>query len=394
MKRRRLGIFLTMVVALMSLAVVFVGCDWFNDDDEGGGGGNGPTTAKYVVVANTGNPPYADATGATGNLSVYKIQSDGTLTFQDNVALFNGKPSMILLHPNKKFLYVANHTGDINVFSFNVDTGALTEIEGSPYNNSESVGLINLAITPDGKFLYTADSRNWETQVWAVDNTSGGLESLGSYEVAGAHGIAMHPTGKFLFIGGDLEWGNGELFAFAIDNTTGELTQVGSTLTPIIGEGYPGDWVWLQTTPDGKYLFGAGYELGGIWGIDNVTGALTELHLEDTYNSGIVNLVIAPTLPFLYVAGFDDNTISAFKANEDGSVDNVVGSPYTTGSGPKCLTVTGDSKYLYVANFDWQSKGANGSVMAYSISRSTGQLTIIGTYMTPGTFSKNLVAIP
>ena len=382
MKRRRFGLFLTMVAALMSLAVLFNGCDWFDDDDGGGGGGNGATTAKYVVVANTYGKP-------EGNLSVYKIQSDGTLTFQDNVAVSSGEPSMILLHPNKKFVYVASHNGSIHAFSFDVDSGALAEIEGSPYEYGSV--YINMAITPDGKFLYVTDTSNGETQLFGVDNTTGELTFVDYFYTNGAHGIAMHPTGKFLFVGGNWEYGDGELFAFEIDPGTGNLTPApGSPIAP--GDPIP-NWVWLQTSPDGKYLFGAGGSVGGTWSIDNVTGELTELHIEDTSAWYIKTLVIPPTLPYLYTAGWDNNSIGAYKANEDGTVDEVAGSPFAAGMNPKALTVTGDSKYLYVANYG-DNKYGESSVMAYSISGSTGQLTKIGTYDTPYAFPKNLVAIP
>lgn len=382
MKRRRLGLFLTLVAALISLAVLFNGCDWGDDDDEVVGG-NGATTAKYLVVANTYGQP-------DENLSVYKIQSNGTLTFQDNVAVSSGAPSMILMHPNEKFVYVASHNGSIHAFSFDVDSGALAEIEGSPYEYGSV--YINMAITPDGKFLYVTDTGNGETQLFGVDNTTGGLTYMNYFDTYGAHGIAMHPTGKFLFVGGNYEYGDSELFAFEIDPDTGDLTPApGSPIAP--GDPIP-NWVWLQTSPDGKYLFGAGGSVGGTWSIDNVTGELTELRIEDTSDWYIKTLVITPTLPYLYVAGWDNNNIGAYKANEDGSVDNVAGSPFSAGTNPKALTVTGDSKYLYVANFGYNNSPSS-SVMAFSISGSTGQLTKIGTYDEfPSAYPKALLAIP
>ena len=379
MKQPRFGLILAMGVALMSLTVYFLGC---GGGSTGGGGGNGPTASKFVVVANTYGPE---------SLSVYKILPDGTLSFQDNVAVSGGEPSMILAHPNKEFVYVASHNGYIHVFSFSVDNGALTEIESSPYDYGSE--YINMAITPDGKFLYTTDSYSSETQVFGVDNTTGELNYLESYEVSGSHGIAMHPTGNFLFIGGDTSWsGNGELFAFAIDPATGALTPAPGS--PIVSEGTIPDWVWLQTTPDGKYLFGAGNVVGGVWSIDNVTGALTTLEITDVGDGNweIKNLVITPTLPYLYVAGFDNNSISAYKANEDGSVDNVVSSPFAAGENPKCMAVTEDSKYLYVANYG--NKAGDSSIMVYSIDPSTGTPSRIGTYGTAGAHPKHLVVLP
>jgi 6-phosphogluconolactonase len=372
MRHRRFGLFLTLLVALFSLTVLFVGCDWFDDDDNnGGGGGNGPTTSKFVVVANT----YGS------NLSVYTIQPDGTLGFLDNVALPSGsEPSMILMAPNKKFVYVANHRGavlkasTINVFAYH-DNGALTEISGSPYTQGSRI--INMAITPDGKFLYVTDQGSSQVHIFGVDNTTGELTFSESVAVFDIHSVAMHPTGKFLFLGTESD----EIWAYAIDTNTGSLTPVEGT--PYVSGSFA-TWVWLQTTPDGNYLFGAGQDWGGVLAIDNVTGGLTELSLADTANWFPKSLVIAPTLPFLYTGNWDNNSIGAFKANSDGSVDNVVNMPFAAGVTPKSVTISADSKYLYVANFGFDSvlpnKAGAGTVMAYSVDRSSGALSPLGTY--------------
>ena len=377
MKRRRFGILLTMVVALMSLAVVFVGCDWFDDDEEGGGGGNGPTTSKFVVVANT----YGH------NLSVYKIQSDGTLSFLDNVALQGSEsvaePSMVLLAPNKQFVYVANHTGFINVLAY-YDNGTLTETEGSPVFIGSRP--IQLAITPDGKFLYLTDQGVSQVHIFGVDNTTGDLTYSASVDVYDVHSVAMHPTGKFLYLGTE----DNEIWAYAIDPDTGSLTAVEGT--PYVTEGYA-TWVWLQATPDGSYLFGAGQEYGAALAIDNVTGGLTEVGLENMSAWFPKSLVIAPTLPFLYTGNWDNNSIGAFKVDSEGAIDNVAGMPFAAGEYPKSLAITADSKYLYVANFG--PKAGEGTVMAYSVGQASGSLSPLATYhLGLGAGPKHLVTMP
>ena len=378
MRRRRLGLFLTVGAVLMSLAVVFVGCDWFSDDDESSSG-NGATTSKFVVVANTDG----------GNLSVYKIHSNGTLTFQDNVALSSAtEPSMVLLSPNKRFLYVASHDAYINIFSYDSATGALTETEGSPV----AIGSepIQLAITPDGKFLYVTDQGDSQVHIFGVDNTTGDLTYSESVDVSDIHSVAMHPTGNFIYLGTESD----EIWAYAIDADTGSLTAVEGT--PYFSD-FGAAWVWLQTTPDGKYLFGAGQHYGATLAIDNVTGGLTQVALDDTSAWFPKSLVVAPTIPFLYTGNWRDNSIGAFKANSDGTVNNVVGMPFATGDFPKSLAIAEDSKYLYAVNFGYQndptSLSGEGSLTAYSVNRSSGVLRLIGTYTYPAG-GKYIVTLP
>ena len=363
MKQRRIGFYLVMAIALMSLTGYFLGCGGGGD---GGGVGNGPTTSRFVVVANTW----------AGNLSVFKIEANGTLSFVDNVAQSTGtQPSMVLLHPNKQFLYVANHEGVISIFSYNSDNGALTETEGSPMEYG--IEPINLAITPDGKFLYCTDQEAYQVHIFGVDNTTGDLTYSESVDVDDIHGVAMHPTGNFIYLGTESD----EIWAYAINTDNGSLTAVEGT--PYYSDAGAA-WVWLQTTPDGAYLFGAGQYYGCVMAIDNVTGGLTELALESTADWSPKSLVVAPTIPFMYSANWDDDSIAAFKANSDGSVDNVVGSPFAAGVAPKSVTITEDSKYLYVANFAYDStlspKAGVGTVQAFSVNPSSGALSRIGTY--------------
>lgn len=381
MKQRRLGLFLTMVAALISLTVAFVGCNWFSDDDEGGGGGNGATTSKFVVVANT----YG------GNLSVYKINSNGTLSFVDNVTPSTAtEPSMVLLAPNQQFLYVASHDAYVSIFSYNSATGALTETEGSPVEIGSEP--IQLAITPDGRFLYVTDQGESLVHIFGVDNTTGDLTFSESVTVSDIHSAAMHPSGNFIYLGTESD----EIWAYAINTDNGSLTAVEGT--PFTSTVSP-TWVWLQTSPDGKYLFGAGQDVSGVLAIDNVTGGLTEVGLGDTSAWLPKSLVVAPTLPFVYSGNWDNNSIGAVKANIDGSVDNVAHMPFAAGVTPKSLAITDDSKYLYVANFGYDGTASNkageGTVWAYSVNRSSGALSRIGTYeLGLGAGPKFLVTLP
>jgi len=146
MRQRRIGLFLAMVVALVPLTVYFLGCG-----GGGSGGGGGVTTSRFVFVANS------DAS----SVSVFRIQDNGALESLDNVALAaDSYPTMIALHPNGKFLYVVNSNasggewGDnasIGAYAYSADTGAIAEIEGSPF------GWPLDGRTGGGSFLYHFD---------------------------------------------------------------------------------------------------------------------------------------------------------------------------------------------------------------------------------------------
>lgn len=60
---------------------------------------------------------------------------------------------------------------------------------------------------------------------------------------------------------------------------------------------------------------------------------------------------VTPRSCYAYVPNFDDNTISIFRQNSDGSLTEIH-SPVTTGTNPVNLVATRDGKYLYVSNYN------------------------------------------
>ncbi|MHB1026022.1 MAG: lactonase family protein [Desulfobacteria bacterium] len=375
MRRRRLGLFLTVGAVLMSLAVVFVGCDWFSDDDEEGG-----KTSKYVMVANTNSD----------SISVFKIASDGVLTSVDNVDLAPGSaPTHIALTPNGKFLYIVNSTAkndswddnaSIGAYTYNSSTGAVTEIAGSPFTVPPDEGgtigtFIHEAITPNGKFLYVTDQSRFLVHGFRIQD-NGVLTYLASVDSDDVHGIAMHPKGKFLFAGSESDF----ITSFAIADN-GALTEVDAA-------DVTGTYVELAVTPNGKYLFGAGNSDGAMLGIaDN--GALSIL-FNESVGGDIKTLAITPNGKYLYAPVWSDNSVySAIINYSDVGVDNVVGSPFGyAGKNPKSVAVTRNSRYLYVANY------GSSDVTAFDI-LSGGVLDYYDTYPLPvGAGPKFIVTLP
>jgi len=70
----------------------------------------------------------------------------------------------------------------------------------------------------------------------------------------------------------------------------------------------------------------------------------------------------------------------------------VTGSPYTVGADPKQLTVDPTGRYLYVVNQDRMA--ANGSVSAFSIDSTSGQLTSLGAAVAVGSFPEAVAIEP
>jgi 6-phosphogluconolactonase (cycloisomerase 2 family) len=93
-------------------------------------------------------------------------------------------PSALLLirHPTQDWLYAPNQDGgSIDGYRISTTTGALTKMQGSPFGTAKSPGTGESLVKIDatGKFLYLMAPL--EVFAFAIDQTTGALSLIGSY---------------------------------------------------------------------------------------------------------------------------------------------------------------------------------------------------------------------
>ena len=151
-----------------------------------------------------------------------------TPTAQKSVAANAGAgPRHVRFHPNQKWMYgIDELSGSITRYDFDIKTGNLIRRETVttlPESFTGENGCADLAITPDGRFLY---------------GTNRGHDSVAAYRI-GAGGalepIAITPSGgkspQNLEITADGRWllvanmSGGNVAVFRIDPATGRLSQ-------------------------------------------------------------------------------------------------------------------------------------------------------------------------
>jgi 6-phosphogluconolactonase len=101
--------------------------------------------------------------------------------------------------------------------------------------------------------------------------------------------------------------------------------------------------------------------------VTNATGTLG--------SSGVTNIAVSCTINpprFLYVANRGSGNVSAYTIDAaGGALTTIVGSPFTTGSGPVAIAVDPSGAYVYVAN------QSGGNISAFTIDRTSGALTAV-----------------
>jgi 6-phosphogluconolactonase (cycloisomerase 2 family) len=370
---RTKSVYLWNAAVLAGLAVTLTAC--------GGRGSRGippPNTPFEMLYTPSGSQVgMLQVDPSTGALGAAKtISLDPAATFVS-----------IALDPQDKFIFVADNpnvpsTASVHVLSITQSSGALTEVNGSPFLTVVQAGigqgsLGQLAIDPTGQFLYVAINSTSGSAIesFTVDRTTGALASIGVFGNIGPNGVSVllvHPSGKFLYAADN----NGHIVGFAV-GTGGALTPVSGS--PFLVAGFMYD---MSLHPSGKFLF-AGEKLtstaqGGfeVWSVDNTTGALQEISAAPVSSGDLTSgvLLMDPEGKFLYTVGASADIRAYGISSTTGQLTAGTASPASI---PFTIFVSASidpqGKFIFLS-------GAKPNALAvFAINSATGSATSAGT---------------
>ena len=193
-----------------------------------------------MIIDSTGRTLYAMS---TSQLQAFSIDVDsGALTA---LAGDNGVKELqvdtatqAVMEPGGKYLYVAHLENLIEIYPIDAQTGALGTVRTQPLDRA----AFSLSIDPTGRFLYTADWVKQSVSVFAIDQQNGTLAARGPVHIDfDPDYVAADFSGKFLYA----VLFDGTLATLNIDQTTGALTLDPSN-RPIVTTSN----AWIVTTND------------------------------------------------------------------------------------------------------------------------------------------------
>lgn len=163
--------------------------------------------------------------------------------------------SYLAADPQGRFLFVGNSTsGVISVFQINATTGVLTENTSSPF----ATGLLFSAfLTVDGqsKYLFVNQATtSLSTGVFSINQTSGGIQAIAGspFPPNLYYGQISSPSGapSEYFVGLSFISGDDHLYVSAVNSTSGTPSPVNGS--PFATANVP---YWLAIHPSGQFVY-------------------------------------------------------------------------------------------------------------------------------------------
>jgi 6-phosphogluconolactonase len=177
---------------------------------------------RYAIVADLGLD------------RVYSYRFDaakGTLAEASILDLPTGAgPRHLTFHPDGRHAYLINElSSTVTALSYAAASGALEALQTIstlPDGFTGRNGTAEVAVSPDGRFLYGSNRGHDSLAIFAIDAATGRLSPIGHQPTLGKHPrhFAIDPTGAYLLVANR---DSDNVVVFRIDRANGRLEAVG-----------------------------------------------------------------------------------------------------------------------------------------------------------------------
>jgi 6-phosphogluconolactonase len=338
----------------------------------GTGSGAGSSTDDFAYVANS-------ATSAN-DVDAYNIGS-GTLTAVSGSPFnFDFSPTSLVVTPADTYLYAASDSeltaGTGFIYGYSLSGGVPNRLDNGTALASENV--TSLAVSPDGNWLFCLDTNGLTLEEYSIDTSTGIITFANTYGITGATGAQVVPTQVVIAPSGDylvVTLGTAGAETFSLDQTTGVATSA-TLLSP--SNAATGIFAAAIDTNDNLYLAGT----DGLSAYSATTlGAPTFLKTYST-GSGAHSVAINSASTYVYVGNESDSTISGFSIGTNAALTAIAGSPFAGPTTVDALAVDSTSAYLIASGYN-----ASTGIQLFSIG-TAGALSSVGT---AGTGTSSLI---
>jgi 6-phosphogluconolactonase len=237
-----------------------------------------PASMAYIVTDRTGR--YLLAASYPGNeLAINPIDADGRIVEKPTQIIPNRpKSHCILVDAENKYCYATSLGSDIIIeWKFDPAAGTLSPNGPGEVDTKPGAGPRHMALHPSGRFLYLITETTDTIGAYAIDPATGTLTELqfvdarppGFTAQPAAADLHVTPNGRFLY---GSERNTSTLAGYRIDPDKRTLSPIGHWPTEKTPRGFNID-------PRGRFLLAVGLDSNAmtVYRIDPQSGALTPL---------------------------------------------------------------------------------------------------------------------
>lgn len=290
-----------------------------------------------------------------GTVSAWKIDSQsGMLSLVNKVTSGGAGPTYVSLHPNGKFLFVANYFGG--------------SIAVHPVLPDGSVGEAIAVKTDEGNIGPTR-----------AKHAPKGSFAISGHDRTHAHMIETDITGKWVI---HCDLGQDRIYIWQFDSATGKLTAAPKPFIALP----PGDGPrHFHFHPNGKWFYSIQEEGSTVvlFDFNASTGELTELQMISTLpnkfegSNFCSEILVSADGRFVYAGNRLHDSIAIFRIGETGQL-TYLGEVWTQGNYPRSFTMDPSGNWLVCCN------QRSDNLAIFRVDRASGQLEFSGQFAAVG----------
>ncbi|MGZ8558712.1 MAG: lactonase family protein [Chitinophagaceae bacterium] len=318
---------------------------------------------KEISHVNTPNPSYVAISpdekyvyavsekannGNGGEIAVFSFDKEkGALTFINKQPTNGDHPCYVDIDKTGKWVFAGNYSsGSLSVLPVNADGSlgaATTHIKhtgsGPVKGRQDNPHVHCTIISPDNKWLYVPDLGIDKVMIYAFDELTGKLVTghqpfVASQPGGGPRHLTFHPNEKYAYL---LEELAGHVVVYQKQAGKLKLLQRTSSI-PRGQKGYPGS-ADIHVSPDGKFLYASNrgeFNNLAIYKIDPATGKLSIIGFQSTLGKTPRHFNFDPSGNYLLAANQDSDEIVVFKKNNKTGLLTDTGKRIAVGK-PVCI---------------------------------------------------------
>jgi 6-phosphogluconolactonase len=259
-----------------------------------------------------------------GSVSAFAIDpATGHLTPLNRQPAHGAGPCHVSVDPSGRWALAASYgSGSVVVLPIRSDgslgpaSDVVQHAGASVHERQQGPHAHSLTLDPAGRFALVCDLGLDQVLVYRLDAERGRLIAneppcARTAPGAGPRHLDFHPTGRFVYVLGEI---TSTLTAYAYDGAAGTLRELQSLSTLPAGWSGQNSTADVHVHPNGRFVYASnrGHDSLAIFAIDPAAGTLSPLGHESTRGRTPRNFAIDRGGAFLFAANQDSDTIVTF----------------------------------------------------------------------------------